>query len=95
MALRISAKEKPINCAGMDAERYALAEQYFINTGIIHSHNGGRTFSRTVHILRAQCAAWAEFAFGNHRINTMTNVLHWRERELAQNELDRLWELKC
>ena len=90
---QIPKSDKPVICAGMNSRRYDMAEHYFINTGLIFSNNGGKTFKRTIHILRPQCAAWAEFAFGNHEINTVTNVLYWREQELAQRELDNLWKL--
>ena len=91
---RIPKAEKPdAKCVGMDAKRYAKAEQYFIDNGLVFSRNGGKTFTHTIHILRAQCAAWAEYAFGNKYINTMTNIINVREFGLAQKELDNLWRI--
>jgi len=90
--ITIPVKERPVKIAGMDDFRYAFAQQYFISNGLVFSHNGGKSFGKVVHILRCQCASWAEFACGNHKINTITNILSWREQEVAQRELDTLWQ---
>lgn len=88
---RILKKESPVWTADMSQDKYEFARQYFIDTGIIFSHNGGKSFNHTVHILRAQCTAWAEFARGKTTTHEVGNS--WRETELAQRELDKLNKL--
>lgn len=89
---RLLKKECPVFCAGMEKERYTKAGQYFLENGLVFSHNGGKTFNKTVHILRLQCAAWAEYAWGSRKVNTNTNILSWKEKEITQHILDTLWK---
>jgi len=91
MNIRIPTKEKPIQAAGMNLQRYEFAHQYFLTHALMFSNNGGKSFKRTVHILHPEAASWAEFAFGNKQINTITNVTGLHEQKLAQTELNQLW----